>query len=101
MIMKHQEFENARALFEAILQLQNVEECTAFFDDLCTIKEIHDLAQRFEVAKMLDAGKSYQEISGVTGASTATISRVCKALLYGSRGYRTILDRTQGEVAKQ
>ena len=91
MTKKH--LDEAEHLFQAILKLQTVEECQAFFDDLCTIKEIQDLSQRFDVACMLDQGKNYQEISRATGASTATICRVNKCLNYGSQGYRTMLDR--------
>lgn len=80
-------------LFEAILKLRTAEECHAFFEDLCTIKEIQDLAQRYAVATMLRSGKNYQEVSKATGASTATICRVNKCLNYGSGGYRTVLDR--------
>ena len=95
MTKKH--IEEAEHLFRAILELQTIEECQAFFDDLCTIKEIQDLSQRFDVATMLDQGKNYQEISRATGASTATICRVNKCLNYGSQGYRTILDRTRNQ----
>jgi TrpR-related protein YerC/YecD len=82
-------------LFEAILQLRTVEECHAFFEDLCTIKEIQDLAQRYAVATMLRSGWNYQEVSRATGASTATICRVNKCLNYGRGGYRTVLDRVE------
>jgi TrpR-related protein YerC/YecD len=75
-------------LFRALLGLTTLEECYALFEDLCTIRELRDLTQRFEVAEMLAAGKSYQEISQTTGASTATICRVNKCLLYGTGGYR-------------
>ena len=95
--MTKKPIEEAEHLFQAILKLQTLEECQAFFDDLCTIKEIQDLSQRFDVATMLDQGKNYQEISRSTGASTATICRVSKCLNYGSQGYRTILDRTRNQ----
>lgn len=81
------------ALCRAILSLQTVDECAAFLDDLCTIRELQDLTQRYSVAVLLDAGKNYQDVSRETGASTATISRVNRCLNYGSRGYRTVLDR--------
>lgn len=84
---------DSEPLFRAILTLGSVEECRAFFDDLCTIREIQDLSQRFAVAALLDQKKNYQEISRVTGASTATISRVNRCLHYGSGGYRTALHR--------
>jgi len=79
-------------LFEAILKLKNIEECRRFFEDVCTIKELQDVAQRLEVAKLLSEGKNYQEVCRLTGASTATISRVNKCLLYGRGGYKTVLD---------
>ena len=81
-------------LFAAILRLESVEECAAFFEDICTIKEMQDISQRLKVASMLDSGKNYKEISDETGASTATISRVNRCLHYGSGGYRAILDKT-------
>lgn len=80
-------------LFKAILQLKDTEECYAFFEDLCTIAEIKALAQRLEVAKMLNDGMKYNEISEKTGASTATISRINRCLNYGADGYRLILGR--------
>lgn len=86
--------ENTAKLFDAILSLENREECEAFFDDLCTIKEIQDMAQRFQVARLLNTGKSYNEISSVTGASTTTITRVSKCFNYGNGGYKTVLERT-------
>ncbi|MFQ9695422.1 MAG: YerC/YecD family TrpR-related protein [Zhenhengia sp.] len=75
-------------LFEAILKLENIEECYAFFEDICTINEIKSLAQRLEVAKMLEEKRTYTEIQQITGASTATISRVNRCLSYGSDGYK-------------
>lgn len=83
-------------LFEAVLKLKTKEECRCFFEDICTIKEIQDLAQRLEVAALLEEKMSYQEISRITGASTATISRVSRALNYGSGGYKIVLAR-EGE----
>ena len=80
-------------LFEAILALKDKKECYDFFEDVCTIKELQDLSQRFEVARMLADGKNYLEISRATGASTATISRVGKCLNYGSGGYKNALSR--------
>ena len=83
------------ALFEAILSLESAEECYRFFEDVCTIKEVQDMAQRLAVARMLKSGMNYQAISKETGASTATISRVNKCLNYGSGGYEAILKRTE------
>ncbi|HHW57259.1 MAG TPA: hypothetical protein GXX15_06245 [Clostridia bacterium] len=84
-------------LFEAILKLRNIEECYRFFEDIATINEIKALAQRLEVAKMLRQKKTYIEIAEKTGASTATISRVNRALNYGANGYKIILDRLESE----
>lgn len=78
-------------LFRALLSLKTVDECYALFEDLCTIREVRDLSQRFEVAEMLANGASYQEVSQKTGASTATICRVNKCLMYGRGGYRAAL----------
>ncbi|HHY41799.1 MAG TPA: helix-turn-helix domain-containing protein [Thermoanaerobacterales bacterium] len=80
-------------LFDAILLLQNREECYRFFEDICTIGEVQSMAQRLQVAKMLKEGKTYTEIAQVTGASTATISRVKRFLHYGADGYNIILER--------
>ena len=84
------------SLFEAVLKLRTKEECKSFFEDICTIKEMQDLSQRLEVAVMLVEGSSYQQISTTTGASTATISRVSRALNYGSGGYGVVLDNRSG-----
>ena len=80
-------------LFEAILSLENIEECYAFFEDACTIKEILDIAQRLKIAKMLTSGVNYATISKETGVSTATISRVSKCIEYGCGGYTTVIER--------
>ncbi|MBU8906399.1 YerC/YecD family TrpR-related protein [Desertibacillus haloalkaliphilus] len=80
-------------LFNAILSLEDLEECYQFFDDLCTINEIQSLAQRLEVARMLRNGFTYHKIETETGASTATISRVKRCLNYGNDGYKMTLER--------
>lgn len=80
-------------LFEAILSLQNAEECYTFFEDICTINELLSLSQRFEVAKMLRSHNTYLEIAEKTGASTATISRVNRSLNYGNDGYDMVFSR--------
>lgn len=87
-------------LYKAILSLQSEEECAAFFEDVCTIKEIEDMAQRFDTALLLDGGCNYQQIGERIGVSTATISRVNRCLNYGPGGYRTVIDRIGGEVDK-
>ncbi|MBQ6554800.1 MAG: TrpR YerC/YecD [Firmicutes bacterium] len=83
----------ADRLFDGIMQLKTREECYAFFEDICTIHEIQSLAQRFEVAGMLQKGITYSEIAAKTGASTATISRVNRSLNYGEGGYKTVIER--------
>jgi TrpR-related protein YerC/YecD len=80
-------------LFQAILLLETEEECYRFFEDLCTIKELQAISQRFQVAKLLDERKTYSEIEDITGASTATISRVNRCLVYGANGYHILIDR--------
>lgn len=79
-------------LFAAVLKLKTVDECRRFFEDVCTIKELEAISQRLEVAALLKAGNNYQEVSKRSGASTATISRVNKCLLYGKGGYSLVLD---------
>ena len=93
--MHHIRSEAADRLFDAILNLEDREACYRFFADLCTIKELQDLAQRLDVAVLLDRGVNYQTICQQVGASTATISRVSKCLNYGSGGYREALDKLQ------
>ena len=80
-------------LFEAVLSLENKDECFDFFEDVCTINELLSLAQRFEVAKMLREHKTQLDIAEKTGASTATISRVNRSLNYGNDGYDRVLKR--------
>lgn len=80
-------------LFEGILTLQSVEECYAFFEDVCTVNELLAFSQRFEVARMLREGRTYLEITEKTKASTATISRVNRSLNYGDDGYDLVFGR--------
>lgn len=87
--------------FQAILQLQNIDECYNFFEDVATINEIKSLAQRLHVAKLLSEKKTYTEIADITGASTATISRVNRCVNYGSDGYNTILKRIKEKSCKE
>ena len=84
-------------LFDAILSLENKEECYSFFEDLCTINELLSLSQRYEVASMLKNKKTYLEIAEKTGASTATISRVNRSLNYGNDGYDMVFSRIEGK----
>ncbi len=83
-------------LFRAVLQLRTTEECYRFFEDLCTVGELKDLAQRFAVARMLAQGLTYQRIAAETGMSSATISRVRRSLTYGADGYALVLARMRG-----
>lgn len=82
--------------FEAVLQLKSVEDCQKFFEDVCTIKELQSIAQRWDVAVMLSEGKNYLDVSKQTGASTATISRVAKCLNYGAGGYELAMKKGKG-----
>ena len=85
------------ALFDAILSLETREECYQFFDDLCTVKEIADMSQRLEAAKLLLQGKTYEQIVKSAEISTATISRINRCIQYGSGGYQAIIERVQEE----
>jgi len=85
-------------LFEAVLVLKDTDECYRFFEDICTVAELKSLAQRLEVAKMLQKNLTYGEIAGRTGASTATISRVKRALNYGADGYKLVLGRLEART---
>ena len=80
-------------LFDAILSLENKEECYRFFEYVCTVNELLSLSQRYEVARMLRAQKTYLDIAEKTGASTATISRVNRSLNYGNDGYDMVFER--------
>lgn len=80
-------------LYEAILCLKDKSECYAFFEDICTVKEIETISQRYEVAKMLRENRTYIDIAEATGASTATISRVNRSLNYGCDGYDMVFKR--------
>ena len=93
-MMKNRQEQNDM-LYEAILKLESVEECRAFFQDLCTVAELRAIEQRLEVADLLDRGLIYNDILERTGASSATISRVNRALQYGAGGYKTILPRVR------
>ena len=85
--------ESLDRLFQTILNLKTTQECYAYFEDLCTIKELQDMAQRLDTAILLAEGRSYQKITEAIDVSTATIGRVSKCLNYGSGGYRTAIER--------
>ena len=82
-------------LLRTVLQLENEDEAAAFFRDLCTLGEIHDMAQRWAVARLLSEGLHYADISRRTGASTATITRIASWLHHGEGGYRRLLERAK------
>lgn len=85
--------ESIDRLFQTFLNLKTTQECYAYFEDLCTIKELQDMAQRLDTAILLSEGRSYQKITETIEVSTATIGRVSKCLNYGSGGYRTAIER--------
>ena len=87
-------------LYKAILKLETEEECYNFFQDLCTISEMRSMEQRFEVATLLNNGMIYNEILEKTGASSATISRVNRSLIYGAGGYESVLEKMREQEEK-
>ncbi len=90
--------ESVDRLFQTILNLESIEECYEYFADICTIKEVQDMAQRLDTAILLNEGLSYQKIIEQIDVSSATIGRVSKCLNYGSGGYRNAIDKlTDGE----
>lgn len=95
MSVKHDQ--QTDALFESILKLESIEECYQYFEDICTMREIRDLGQRLQVARLLSQGSSYQQAAAATGASSATIGRVKKCLDYGPGGYKMIISRLEAD----
>ena len=91
---------SADALFKAILSLKDEAECYAFFEDLCTVGELQAMSQRYHVARLLRSGLVYSEVGRISGASSATISRVNRCLQYGSGGYRLLLEREEKETGE-
>lgn len=89
--------ESVDRLFQTILNLESIEECYQYFADICTIKEVQDMAQRLDAAILLDEGLSYQKIAEQVEVSSATIGRVSKCLNYGSGGYRNAIDKLKKE----
>ena len=90
----------AKALWSAILALKTEEDCRVFFEDICTVNEIIEMSQRLDVAKNLIEGKTFNQIGKETGASSATISRVNKCVLYGGGGYKRVLSRIMDEEGR-
>lgn len=94
--MDWREDADLKQFLNAVLTLENPQEALKFFQDVCTIKELTDMAKRLEAARMLAGGKNYREVTEATGMSTATISRVNRCLIYGEGGYRAALDKLEG-----
>lgn len=92
--------EPSLALYESILELKTMEECRAFFDDLCTVGELRAMEQRYDVALLLDQGLVYTEILERTGASSATISRVNRIFSFGAGGFRKMIERRKERQGK-
>ena len=90
---------NSDARYRAIVSIQTEEECRSFLEDLCTVSELKALAQRMDVAMLLDEGLIYSEILDKTGASSATISRVNRCLHYGAGGYKAVIPRLREQKA--
>ncbi|MEG0571224.1 MAG: YerC/YecD family TrpR-related protein [Oscillospiraceae bacterium] len=88
---------NVEFLMDAIMELKTRDECCNFFEDLCTIPELKAMSQRLQVAKMLSENRVYSDIVANTGASTATISRVNRSLIYGCDGYSVVFERLSGK----
>lgn len=95
MATKQKENKYLDNFIKAVLSLENPEEVKAFFEDVCTIKELQDMTYRLEVARLLSNGKVFNDISKETGTSSATIGRVNKCLIYGPGGYKTVLERIE------
>ncbi|MGI6635347.1 MAG: YerC/YecD family TrpR-related protein [Christensenellales bacterium] len=95
--MAWREDADVKQFLRAVLTLQNEQEALLFFQDVCTIKELNDMAKRLEAARMLSQGNNYREVTQATGMSTATISRVNRCLVYGEGGYRAALSRLNPE----
>ena len=93
--MSHLRCESVDRLFQTILNLGSIDECYAYFEDLCTIKEVKDMAQRLDTAILLNQGYSYQKIMENIEISTATIGRVSRALNYGAGGYRAAIEKLE------
>lgn len=89
----HLKTQSMDRLFESILNLKSKEECRAYLEDLCTVKELQDMAQRLDTAILLSRGYSYKKIMECVDVSTATIGRVSKCLNYGTGGYRSVIDK--------
>ena len=92
--------ERSMALYKSILELKTMEECCAFFDDLCTVGELRAMEQRYDVALLLDEGLVYTEILDKTGASSATISRVNRIFSFGTGGFRRMIERRKAKAVK-
>ena len=97
---KHNKKPRNEEMYKAILQMETVEECMKLFDDLCTVRELQAMEQRFQVAVLLHQGLIYNDILEKTGASSATISRVNRSLQYGADGYAVAFERLGIDAAE-
>lgn len=97
---KNEKREHSDVLYQAILTLRDLDECKKFFSDLCTVAELRAMEQRFEVAMLLSDGMIYNDILERTGASSATISRVNRSLIYGNGGYESVLEKMKEKEEK-
>jgi len=95
--MEKREKKRDLGMYKAILTLETMDECIKFFDDLCTVKELRAMEQRYKVAELLEQGMIYNDILEQTGASSATISRVNRSLQYGADGYEIVFGRLKKE----
>lgn len=98
---KNEKREHSDVLYQAILTLRDLDECKKFFSDLCTVAELRAMEQRFEVAMLLSDGMIYNDILERTGASSATISRVNRSLIYGAGGYESVLEKMREQEEKE
>ncbi len=98
--MAAQSDKSIQSLFEAVLELRDINECRRFFSDLCTPSELCSLSDRWRVARLIQEGVPYRSIYEQTGVSTATVTRVARALAHGDEGYRIVLGRVGGAKAR-
>ena len=98
--MSKMQSQSIDSLINTILMMDNAQQLRTFFEDVCTINELHDMAQRFEVAVLLDEGLNYQQIAAKTNVSTATISRVSRCLNYGNGGYKCAIEKLKEQNGK-
>lgn len=87
--------DSLKQLLQAIVSIENFEECEQFFEDICTVQELEKMAQRLEAAKLLLKGNTYEQVIEKTAISSTTLSRVSRCIRYGNGGYKTIIDKKE------